>query len=141
MMKIENERHIVRKRQEIVKTEADLVVLDRDQIARSLRQVAPDRFGSSAPRAFAPPWMLMWPVRMPASAIAHEGHDFCMILEFSQPIGSGRRIGGGNHAELARMHAEAHILVSSELSCLCKLGLDQVAQIGVAIEFWQLGWV
>ena len=62
---------------------------------------------------------------MPASAEAHEGHDLGVILEFRTPVGSGCGIGRGDHAELARMHAEAHIPVAGELSRLRKLRLDE----------------
>ena len=58
MVKVENERHLVGKRQEVVETEADLVVLERDQVPRRLGQVREPLRMPSAPTAFAPPWML-----------------------------------------------------------------------------------
>ena len=45
MVKVENERHIVRKGQKVVEAEADLVVLDRDQVSGRLRTDARARYG------------------------------------------------------------------------------------------------
>ena len=69
MVKVENERHIVGKGQKIVETEADLVVLDRDQVSGRLGQMlepATDALRSDSLRAAMN--VDVRPMRMPASA-------------------------------------------------------------------------
>ena len=71
---------------------------------------------------------------VPPAAVAHQDHDLHVILKFAERVSESRLARGGEHAELAGMHAEANIAFTGEASCLRKAGFDQVPQVPVAIE-------